>query len=389
MEFYKFIQEQQINNFDNLKLILENSPFNLKIKDDINFPNLFLIHNQENSDFSLKLVKECNGIIVEKDTFKIVCYTFNKCSDNTSFDETLDLDNLYSEVALEGTLVRLFYYNNKWNLSTKKCIDASKSKWISNKNFLELFNECLNGYNIESYLHQQYCYSFILAHPENNIVINYQACTLFHISTRDMTSLVEVDQFIGINKTDKKKVDKTDLPVIFGQILNDSNLLYEGCIFIDHNYNRYKVRTPHFLKVRSLWGNTNNRFFRYLELRKDLNMLNEYLSYYPRDRDIFMIYEGKVSELANDILLYYMGKHVHKNITVVPFYFAKIIYKLHGDFFKLKVRTDYNKVMLLLYELEAKKVCFMVNHNDKSKEIKNIFDLGQGYAMPGQMPVPV
>ena len=46
-------------------------------------------------------------------------------------------------------------------------------------------------------------------------------------------------------------------------------------VFIDKNYNRHKIRTPIFNKARELWGNTNNRFQRYLELRKDVNLFNK------------------------------------------------------------------------------------------------------------------
>jgi predicted RNA-binding protein associated with RNAse of E/G family len=109
MEIYKFIETEKINNFESLKLKLEEKPYNLKLKEDVNFPNLFLIHSQETSDFSIPLVNECNGIILEKNTFKIICYTFNKSSDIMQFDPKLNLNELYVEYALEGTLIRLFY----------------------------------------------------------------------------------------------------------------------------------------------------------------------------------------------------------------------------------------------------------------------------------------
>jgi hypothetical protein len=55
----------------------------------------------------------------------------------------------------------------------------------------------------------------------------------------------------------------------------------------------------------------------------------------------------------------------------VPFYFAKIIYKLHGDFFKTKTLTDYNKVMLFLLELNPKQLYFIINNFEKESINKN------------------
>ena len=44
MEIYKFIQTEKINNYESLKSKLEDNPYNLKFKEDENFPNLFLIY---------------------------------------------------------------------------------------------------------------------------------------------------------------------------------------------------------------------------------------------------------------------------------------------------------------------------------------------------------
>jgi hypothetical protein len=380
MEISYFIREKQISNYETFKNILESPPFNLKVKEDVDYPNLFLICNQneiippsesEMQQFLphniMNIIRECNGLIMEKNTFKIICYTFNKCLEDYSLDESLDTDNLYVEPALEGTLMRLYYYENKWNISTKKCIDAHKSKWLSEKSFYDLFIECLNNYNIEENLSITNCYSFILTHPENSIVVKYNNPQLYHVSTRNLLNLEEIDQNIGITKLNRQNVEKDYLPILIGQLLNDTNLSYEGYILIDTKYNRQKLKTHAYKKARDLWGNTNNRFMRFLELRKDLNMLNEYLTYYPCDKNNFINYENKISYLANDILQYYIMKHINKENIKIPFYFSKIIYKLHGDFFKNKVKTDYNKIILTLLELDPKKICFICNHHDKSK----------------------
>ena len=298
MELLNLIKNNQITNYESLKTILEADPFKLKIKEDNNFPELFLIYINEESNINLKIVRECNGIIIDKNTLKIVCHTFEKCIDDDKIDENLDINNLYLEFAFEGTLVRLFYYNNLWRLSTKKCIDASKSKWLSNKNFSELFFECLNGLNIEDNLNINNCYSFILTHPENKIFVNYENPQLVHISTMDMTILQEVDDSIGIFKQGREKIDVTNLNELIIYYKNMNMLNYEGIILIDNKYTRQKFKTNIFIKAKELWGNTNNRFMRYLDLRKNPQLLEEYLSLFEYDKIRFIEYEAKISELA-------------------------------------------------------------------------------------------
>jgi len=372
MELTNFIKDVCCYNYDMLKQVLESESYNLKIKEDNETPELFLIHNTDKSNISLKIVRECNGIILEKTTFKILCYTFDKCIDSETFDKNINLDNLYVEKAIEGTLVRLFYYNNQWRLSSKKCIDAYKSKWLSEKNFGLLFEECINYNEIITKLDINYCYSFIITHPENRIVVNYHVPIAYHISTRDLRDLSEIDTNIGVEKIVKEFINKNNLEEFINinitsyNILNSQTIInYEGCVFIDSNYNRQKVRTPIFNKVRNLWGNTNNRFYRYLELRSNINLLNEYLTYFVNDKENCLFYERKIGNMAQTILELYISKHIKKENIKIPYFFSKIIYNLHGDFIKTQVITNYNKIMLVLLETPPKKIMFMYNHLTK------------------------
>ena len=61
--------------------ILSSPPYNLIIKDGINgYEGLVLLkYNQFDSDFSLPIVRECRGIIIDiEDNFNPVCHPFNK-----------------------------------------------------------------------------------------------------------------------------------------------------------------------------------------------------------------------------------------------------------------------------------------------------------------------
>jgi hypothetical protein len=367
MELTNFIKNNNISNYEVLKNTLENEPYNLKIKEDNDFPNLFLIHNSDKSNKDLDIVKECNGIILEKELFRIVCYSFNKCSDQLTLPDNLNKNNLFIENSIEGTLVRYFYYNGQWILCTKKCINSNKSRWISNKNFFILFEECLVNNNILDRLNQNYCYSFIITHPENNIVVNYKEPFLYHISTRDMISMNEVEVDIGVFKLTRTLIPEDNIENIIESVMNTKQLYYEGLIFIDTNYNRWKIRSPYFNRAREVWGNTNNRLFRFIELRKDINLLHEYLIYFPFDSNLFNTYEYRIKVLCSHILEIYVNKYILKNSNEkIPFYLAKIIYKLHGDFIKDKIKTDLNKIGLTLLNTDTKLLCFMLNHYEKS-----------------------
>lgn len=381
METTQFIYKNKIGSIEELKKVFENKPYNLKIKEDAATTNLFVIYNTDKSDFNLKIVNECNGLILDKNTLKIVCYTFDKCSNSLEIPNIFDFNNLYIENAIEGTLVRLYYTNDNWLLSTKKCVDSSKASWISDKSFHQMFNECLNiSTNIigQDKLNKNYCYSFIIVHPDNNIVVKYQFPVLYHISTRDMVSFEEIDLDIGIQKMMRTKVEPEQIQYVIEGVMNTREIFYEGIIFIDAQFKRWKLRTPIFNRARELWGNTNIRLFRYIELRKDPNLLDEYLIYFPSDRNAFLDFENILKNLCHDILKYYSGKHILKNIEKVPYYYSKIIYRLHGEFFKDKVKTNYTKIMITLLDTDVKLVCYMLNNyeksldNTKNNEVENV-----------------
>lgn len=383
MDLLNFIKNNNIETYEHLKTTLENEPFFLKIKEDNEIPDLFLIYPQEKSDFTNIITRQCNGIIMEKNTLKIVCYSFEKCIDNEDIlDNRMNTEDMNLEFALEGTLVRLYFYNNNWFLATKKCINASKSKWLSNKNFLELFIECLSSINslekLQEKLNTQYCYTFILFHPENNIVVNYEKPELYHISTRNLSTMAEIDENIGINKCIKKKFSIEEFNLMIESLKTEKNYSYEGYIIIDNNNIRQKFKTDIYKTIRNIWGNTNNRFYRYLELRKNFDLLNSYLTYYPNDKTKFFEFEGIISSLGFKILEVYKLHHVLKEKNKIPYYFNKIIYKLHGDFMKSRIVTNHDKIMITLLELDPKQICYMINKlneevkkNEIEMEIEN------------------
>jgi hypothetical protein len=131
-----------------------------------------------------------------------------KCAEDDKVSGELDFENdIYTQNCVEGALMRLFNYNNEWIVSTKKCINSSNSKWISPKSFFQLFLEAFPSFTNEKLetLNKNYCYSFILSHPENNIISKGGIPTLYHVSTRDMDTLKEITLKSKLAKTVPKQ----------------------------------------------------------------------------------------------------------------------------------------------------------------------------------------
>lgn len=359
MELLKLLKTQNLTQFSNIKNVLEQEPYNLIIKEDHDYPNLYMItYDRNTSNMNSPVVKCCRGIILEKETNKVVCYTFNKSVD--VIDE-LDTENLRAERSVDGTQIRLFYYNGEWCHSTTRCIDAKKSRWFSRKSFYDLYRECLDAmggqYNYDD-LDKSCCYSFVICHPENRIVLPYEEPHLVHVLTRNLETLEEVDFDLGIEKPLILTSFNSYEDVIYDS--ENTTSLEEGIMLCNNDGRRMKIKNSSYMKVKGLQGNTNNMFYRYLQLNYD-NMLDTYLSFYPEHMSHFALYELDFRKLAGEIHRIYMNKHVHRVNFMIPSHFKTMIYKLHGKYLETHRQTNINKIIDELNSLHPSQVCHMYN----------------------------
>ena len=81
--YYNFLKENNINSVDSLKEFISKDIYKLKFKED---NQLILIYNDQTSNLTEDLVKFFNGVIIDKNTLKIVCYTFDKCNEENSIN---------------------------------------------------------------------------------------------------------------------------------------------------------------------------------------------------------------------------------------------------------------------------------------------------------------
>jgi hypothetical protein len=73
MELLSFIENK---TFDEIKSILTEVPFSIEVKED--GPLYLLKYNQIRSDFTIPIVRECRGVILEKGTNSLICAPFWK-----------------------------------------------------------------------------------------------------------------------------------------------------------------------------------------------------------------------------------------------------------------------------------------------------------------------
>lgn len=364
MNLLNLFRNSNINEYTSIKSLLEREPYNLIVKDIQHFPNLYMIvYDKNNSDLNNSVVKECRGIILEKNTNKIVCYSFNKGLNlhNNLLPNQFDWNSTKVEKSIDGTQIKMFFYDGEWRYASTRCIDANRAYWYTNESFYDLFTDVKNEIDYNR-LNEKYCYSFVLCHPKNRIVMNYDEPKLYHVLTRDLETLEEVDIDIGVEKPEVFTNFET-----FEDLLNSAAnsesmeegymLCYKDC---DNILHRVKIKNESYNKIKKLRGNTNNLFYNFLQLRSN-DLLQLYLTFYPEHSSRFALFELDIRKLASEIHHLYMNKHVHRVETNIPSHLRTMIYKLHGSYLDTHEITTINKVVDNLCELHPSQVCHMYN----------------------------
>ena len=325
------------------------------------------------------LVRQCRGIILEKETNRIVCYTFNRGIDINSDDLEVSFpwDTVRIEEAVDGTQIRLFYYNDEWHVSTTRCIDAKKAYWYSSRSFYDLFMEVVHtndDFDLDS-LDKSYCDAFVLKHPENRIVVGYLVPDLCHVMTRSLNiddGYAEIDVHLeGVSYPHVYKyasptdgnVHFSDYTALHRHLTNEVQITAEGYVLKSTNGDRTKLRYKAYRILKEIRGNTWNMFYRYIELRKGVNgELERFYTFYPEYYQSFAYYEHQIQKFIQFVHKHYRNQRIKKIIDYIPPKHIKVtLYKLHGTYLAERTPRTVQKIQEMLDALHPRQLYAIIN----------------------------
>ena len=347
MELQKIIEGK---TFPEIKNLLTQD-YKLVVKEDPDLPNLYLVTGKRGmEEFYQEIAKdspfieECRGIILEKESNRVVSMAFRHRLEFDYEDADIDLakyglewNHVQIEKSVEGTQLRLYYYDGKWRVSTCRCLDAGKAHWQSNKSFYDLFQEAVKEEQFDlTKLSHDFCHVLILQHPENQIVVSYQKPSLVHLTSRDLSQqgYPEVDYDLGLNLPAIIYNSYSDFSTFLEKLNDESDLSKEGYILKDlRSEKRLKIMTPYYREAKELRGNVtpNNLIYHYLELKQE-NNVKRYLEIFPKEGYSFRKLENKLDDMVSHIHRQYCDKFVNKTLKMkdLIFCFRPFIYEING-----------------------------------------------------------
>lgn len=269
--------------------LLTRPPYCIKIKREDGY--IIFSYNQLESDFDIELVRECRGVILDEKTLRPVCVPFFKFGNyGESYAATLDWGSARVQEKIDGSIIKVWYDREKWRVSTNGNIVADNAVLTRTDlfdddctfgTFGELFAVAKEKRGLDfDKLDKDKTYMFELIGPYNKVVILYPNIDIYHIGTRDNTTLKELDVDIGVQKPREYPLRSIEQCIAASRELPDDK---EGYVAVDKYYNRVKIKNPTYVALHHYKNNGTPSLTALIEIVRK-NEAGEYLTYFPEFR---------------------------------------------------------------------------------------------------------
>lgn len=299
------------------------------------------------------LLKKCRGVVFHKDTMILQAFPYtNEYSNNDP-----ELKNVIDDISkwsfydsFEGALLRMFYFENRWFLSTHRKLDAFQSKWSSRDSFGTLFVKGLEHEYIRSSSFEKRIgkdasnilqkfqetldvssqYMFLVRNTlENRIVCDppsEEDTKLFHVGTFK-NGIFERDSEIDLPKPSKIELNSlTDLTAYVEKI---DIAKKQGVICFDRTNQPVKVLNDFYMEMFKARGNEPSVKFRYLQVRMNKKIVDILSRLYPNMTSTFDDYEKTLYDIAQMIHRSYIMRFIKKRYVIVPKEEYQVIKECH------------------------------------------------------------
>jgi hypothetical protein len=229
---------------------LSKAPYRLKIKRSA---ELVMLHYKNRSDFSIDIVKECRGIILdERNGFLPICAPFFKFFDyDDPKADRIDWKTARVLEKIDGSLIKVWNHKGVWCISTNKSLNAQSASTNNNEDtFYNIFQKAwtATGKKFKD-LNPEYTYMFEVVSPQSRVVVPYKETKLYHTGTRNNKTLQELHLDIGIEKP-KEYIFSTIEECV--EAANKLDKYHEGFVVVDSFWRRIKVKSSEYIDFHKL-----------------------------------------------------------------------------------------------------------------------------------------
>lgn len=227
---------------------LQNSPYNLKINRSL---DLYCLHYGPQSEPTDPIVCEARGIIIGISDHmpEIVCYPFDRFFNHGETGATplseFDLSSSRILEKIDGSMIKLYWFDNQWRIATKTTCVASPE-------FTHMWHNVSASIDFAR-LDKGNTYIFELVGKENKVVVDYSTIDLYHIGTRVLATLREIEVDIGVKKPREYRFSSLD--ELFKTVNAFNPREREGVVLTctkNDKILRLKIKSPEYIAIHHM-----------------------------------------------------------------------------------------------------------------------------------------
>jgi hypothetical protein len=306
-------------------------------------------------------------------------------------------NGIQAEEFVEGTMVNVFFDPciSAWEISTRNTVGATSSfyKSSASKTFRQMFMEAASECKLDiNKLDTELCYSFVLQHPENRIVVPFSKAQLYLVGVykidRNNNSVDYFDSHGFKQNFNELLGTSVKFPEIYEfnkyseliEKYGSMNTSYDIVGVVIHNKEtgeRTKIRNPVYEQVRNLRGNQPKLQYQYLSLRKE-GKVKDFLKFYPENKGEFSIFRDQVHLFTNTLYSNYVSCYIKKEKPLLEFseQYRTHMFNIHkiymNDLREKKMFINNTIVQKYVNELHPSLLMYCLNFQMRKRNIDTI-----------------
>lgn len=310
---------------------------------------------------------------------------------------------IVAEEFVEGTMINVFWddtigVSGGWEIATRNTVGATSSfyKGSNAKTFRDMFLEAAKEANFTfDNLIKTICYSFVLQHPENRIVVPFKKPQLYLVGTYRIINeenclYVEVFDYKQYNTNFSFALEGTDIKIpevytfeTYTELIEkygSMNTSYDVVGVVLHNKltgERAKIRNPVYEQVRNLRGNQPKLQYQYLCLRKE-GKVKDFLKFYPENKKEFSTFRDQVHLFTDTLFENYVSCYIKKMKPLKEFseQYRTHMFNIHQKFLselrEKKLFVNNTFVQKYVNQLHPSLLMYCLNFQMRKRNIANI-----------------
>lgn len=260
-----------------------------------------LKYDQIRSPMGSKLVQQCRGIILdEAKNWQVIAWPFDKFF-NYGEKEAAQIDwaNCRIQEKLDGSLMIMYHYDDKWMVATSGSPDATGNIGDTGMVFSDLFWEtfCKKGYSVPIKQVESLTFMFELTSPLNRVVVRHTEPDLRLLGIRHRLTGQEFSGNSNDYDCAPSFSGMRSIEALMASFDAMDPLKQEGYVVVDKHFNRVKVKHPGYILLHHMRGNNNMTHFRALKVAL-MGQTDELVAAFPEWTEILRGAEAAIKVTA-------------------------------------------------------------------------------------------